>query len=117
MHRIQRFIEANSGRIGYALAVAALPDLGKGSRWTSDPSFSCRDTILDNPEFVSVLRVVLRDGHVIVPIRRSAARRMQVFACDISTSATGGSPPTGHATRPRFLRRFTCLVAEAFDEQ
>jgi hypothetical protein len=67
MQRIRRFIEANSGRIGYALTAAALPDLGKGSRWTSDPSFSVADTILDDAEFVSVLRVVLRDGHVIVP--------------------------------------------------
>jgi hypothetical protein len=67
MRRIQRFIEANSGRIGYALTAAALPDLGKGSHWTSDPSFNVADTILDNPEFVSVLKTVLRDGHVIVP--------------------------------------------------
>jgi hypothetical protein len=68
MHRIQRFIEANSGRIGYALTASALPDPGKGSRWTADPSFNVADTILDNPEFVTVLRVVLRDGHVIVPM-------------------------------------------------
>jgi hypothetical protein len=67
MRRIQRFIEADSGRIGYALTADALPDPGNGSRWTSDPSFNVADTILDNPEFVTVLRVVLRDGHVIVP--------------------------------------------------
>lgn len=73
MHRIQRFIEANSGRIGYALTATALPDPGKGAQWKSDPSFSVADTILDNPEFVSVLRMVLRDGHVIVPTPGSAA--------------------------------------------
>jgi hypothetical protein len=75
MRRIQRFIEANSGRIGYALTAAALPDLGKGSRWTSDPSFNVADTILNDPEFVTVLRVVLRDGHVIVPAPGPAASR------------------------------------------
>jgi hypothetical protein len=74
MHRIQRFVEANSGRIGYALTAAALPDSGNGSRWTSDPSFNVADTILDHPEFVTVLRVVLRDGHVIVPTPGTAAK-------------------------------------------
>jgi hypothetical protein len=67
VQRIQKFVEVNSGRIGYALTAAALPDPGKDATWKSDPSFSVADTILDNPEFVTVLRVVLRDGHVIVP--------------------------------------------------
>jgi hypothetical protein len=67
VHRIQKFVEATSGRIGYALTAAALPDPGKGAIWKPDPSFNVADTILDNPEFVSVLRVVLRDGHVIKP--------------------------------------------------
>ena len=67
MRRIQRFIEANSGRIGYALTAAAMPINGDDAIWKPDSSFSVADTILDNPEFVSVLRVVLRDGHVIVP--------------------------------------------------
>jgi hypothetical protein len=68
MHRIQRFVEAKSGRIGYALTVTALPKTADGAVWTPDPSFNVADTILDNPEFVSVLRVVLREGHVIVPM-------------------------------------------------
>ena len=67
MHRVQRFVEATSGRIGFALTAAALPDAGDGGVWKPDASFSVADAILDNPEFVSVLRVVLRDGHVIVP--------------------------------------------------
>jgi hypothetical protein len=70
MHRIQRFVEANSGRIGYALTVAALPETGDGAIWKPDPLFNVADSILDNPEFVSVLRVVLRDGHVIVPMAK-----------------------------------------------
>jgi hypothetical protein len=70
MHRIQRFVEANSGRIAYALTIAALPETGDGAMWNPDPSFNVADTILDNPEFVSVLRVVLREGHVIVPMAK-----------------------------------------------
>lgn len=67
MHRIQRFTETVGGRIGFALTAAALPDAGEGGVWKPDASFNVADAILDNPEFVSVLRVVLRDGHVIVP--------------------------------------------------
>jgi hypothetical protein len=67
MHRIQRFVEATSGRIGYALTETALPGVDHGAMWKPDPSFNVADTILDNPEFVLVLRTVLRDGHVIVP--------------------------------------------------
>jgi hypothetical protein len=68
MHRIQRFVESTSGRIGYALTETALPGGDHGGVWKPDPSFNVADTILDNPEFVSVLRAVLRDGHVIVPM-------------------------------------------------
>ena len=32
-------------------------------RGNPDPSFNVADAILEDPEFVSVLRVVLRDGH------------------------------------------------------
>lgn len=71
MHRIQRFVEATSGRIGFALSAAALPDTGDGAIWRPDPSFNVADAILDNPEFVSVLRVVLRDGHLIVPAAKA----------------------------------------------
>jgi hypothetical protein len=67
MHRIQRFIEANGGRIGYALTETALPGGDHSGVWKPDPSFNVADTILDDPEFVSVLKAVLRDGHAIVP--------------------------------------------------
>jgi hypothetical protein len=67
MHRVQKYVEVSSGRVGYALTVGALSKASHGSKWESDPSFNVADTILDNPEFVSVLRVVLRNGHVIVP--------------------------------------------------
>jgi hypothetical protein len=67
VHRIQRFTETVGGRIGFALVAADLPDAGDGGVWKPDASFSVADAILDNPEFVSVLRAVLRDGHAIVP--------------------------------------------------
>jgi hypothetical protein len=66
VHRVQKFIEVGSGRVGYALTATALDEASNG-RWKPDPSFNVADAILDDPEFVSVLRVVLRDGHVIVP--------------------------------------------------
>jgi hypothetical protein len=67
VHRVQKFVEVGSGRIGYALTSAALSETSDGATWEPDPSFNVADAILDDPEFVSVLRVVLRDGHVIVP--------------------------------------------------
>jgi hypothetical protein len=67
VHRVRKYVEVGSGRIGYALTETALSKAGDGGRWESDPSFNVADAILDNPEFVSVLRVVLRDGHVIFP--------------------------------------------------
>ena len=67
MHWVRRFVEVGSGRVGYAMTAAPLLDISAGSQWELDPSFSVADAILDNPEFVAVLRVVLRDGHVIVP--------------------------------------------------
>jgi hypothetical protein len=53
------FVEATSGRIGYALTETVLPGVDHGAMWKPDPSFNVADTILDNPEFVSVLRTVL----------------------------------------------------------
>jgi hypothetical protein len=70
MHRIQKFVEVGSGRIGYALNAAALPEPVKGVEWEPDSSFSVADSILDNPDFASVLRAVLRDGHVIMPAEK-----------------------------------------------
>jgi hypothetical protein len=67
MHRVQKFIEDGSGRVGYAMTAAALSEASNGAAWQRDPSFSVADSILDNPEFVSVLKVVLRDGHAIIP--------------------------------------------------
>ena len=67
VHRVQKFVEVGSGRIGYALTSAALSEASGGATWKPDPAFSVADAILDDPEFVSVLRVVLRDGHVMVP--------------------------------------------------
>jgi hypothetical protein len=55
----------------YALTAAALCDASDGAKWKPDPSFNVADTILDDPEFVSVLRVVLRDGHAIVLERKT----------------------------------------------
>ena len=67
MHRVRRFVEVASGRIGYAMTAAVLTVASNGAKWNSDPSFSVADAILADPEFVSLLKAVLRDGHVIVP--------------------------------------------------
>ena len=64
MHRVRKFVEVGSGRIGYAMTATTLAGVSNG---TKDPSFNIGDAILEDPEFVSVLRVVLRDGHKIVP--------------------------------------------------
>ena len=69
MHRVRKFVEVGSGRIGYAMTAATLSDVSNGRKWNPDPSFNVADAILDNPEFVSVLRVVLRDGHIIAPAK------------------------------------------------
>jgi hypothetical protein len=67
VHRIQKFVEVGTGRIGYAMTAAALSEAGNGAEWNPDPSFNVAQAILDDPAFASVLRVVLRDGHVVVP--------------------------------------------------
>jgi hypothetical protein len=67
VYRVQKFIEVGSGRIGYAMTAAALPEVSNGAKWNPDPSFNVADAILADPELVSVLKVVLRDGHVLVP--------------------------------------------------
>jgi hypothetical protein len=67
VHRVRRFVEVASGRIGYAMTAAVLTDASNGAKWNLDPSFSVADAILADPEFVSLLKAVLRDGHVIVP--------------------------------------------------
>jgi hypothetical protein len=66
VHRVRKFVEVGSGRIGYAMTAATLSDVSNGRKWNPDPSFNVADAILDDPEFVSVLRLVLRDGYTIV---------------------------------------------------
>ena len=46
---------------------AALSEVSDGAKWNPDPSFSVAEALLADPEFASVLKVVLRDGHVTVP--------------------------------------------------
>ncbi|MEH2561634.1 hypothetical protein [Bradyrhizobium sp. AZCC 2289] len=53
---------------------AALFEVGNGAKWNPDPSFSVADAILADPEFASVLRVVLRDGHVLVPALKAKGK-------------------------------------------
>jgi hypothetical protein len=67
VHRVQKFIEVSTGRIGYAMTEVALSEASNGAKWNPDPSFRVADTLLADPEFASVLRTVLRDGHVMVP--------------------------------------------------
>ncbi len=67
MHRVRKFVEVGSGRIGYAMTAATLSEVSNGTKWNPDLSFNVADAILDNPEFISVLRAVLRDGHVMAP--------------------------------------------------
>jgi hypothetical protein len=50
MHRVQKYVEVSSGRVGYALTVGALSKASHGSRWKPDPSFNVADTILDDPD-------------------------------------------------------------------
>jgi len=45
---------------------AALSEVSNGAKWNPDPSFNVADAILADPEFASVLKTVLRDGHVMV---------------------------------------------------
>ncbi len=43
MHRVRKFVEVDTGRIGYALTVDALSQASKGTKWNPDPSFSVGD--------------------------------------------------------------------------
>ena len=74
VHRVQKFVEVGSGRIGYAMAATALSDVSNGAKWNPDPSFNVADVILAYPEFASVLKVVLRDGHVMVPALKAKGK-------------------------------------------
>ena len=46
---------------------AALSEVSNGAKWNLDPAFSVADALLANPEFASVLKTVLKDGHLLVP--------------------------------------------------
>ena len=67
MHRVRKFVEVGSSRIGYAMTEAALSEVSNGAKWNPDPSFNVADAILADREFASVLKTVLRDGHVMAP--------------------------------------------------
>ena len=67
MRGVHKFVEVGSGRVGYAMTEAALSEVSNGAKGNPDPSFSVADAILADPEFASVLRMVLRDGYVMVP--------------------------------------------------
>jgi hypothetical protein len=74
VHRVQKFVEDGSGRVGYALTSATLSEASGGATWQPDPAFNVADAILDDPEFASVLREVLRDGHVMVPALKAKGK-------------------------------------------
>jgi hypothetical protein len=74
VHRIRKFVEVGSGRIGYAMTESALSEVSNGGRWNPDPSFNVADAILADPEFASVLKAVLRVGHVLVPALKAKGK-------------------------------------------
>jgi hypothetical protein len=74
VHGVRRFVEVESGRIGYALTAAVLSDASNGATWEPDPSFSVADAILDDPKFASLLIAVLRDRHVIAPAPKAKGK-------------------------------------------
>jgi hypothetical protein len=49
-------------------------EVSNGAKWNPDPSFSVTDAILADPEFVSVLKTVLRDGYVLVPALKAKGK-------------------------------------------
>jgi hypothetical protein len=49
------------------MTAAVLTAASNGAKWDPDPSFSVADAMLADPEFVFLLKAVLRDGHVIGP--------------------------------------------------
>ena len=74
MHRVRKFIEVGSGRIGYAMTEAALSEVSNGAKWNQDPSFSVADALLADPEFASVLKTVLKEGYVVVPATKAKGK-------------------------------------------
>jgi hypothetical protein len=74
VHRIRKFVEVGSGRIGYAMTESALSEVSNGGSWNPDPSFNVADAILEDPDFASVLKAVLRDGHVMIPALKAKGK-------------------------------------------
>ena len=74
MHRVRKFVEVSTGRVGYAMTEAALSEVSNGAKWNPDSSFNVADAVLADPGFASVLRVVLRDGHVMVPALKAKGK-------------------------------------------
>jgi hypothetical protein len=74
-HRVRKFVEVGSGRIGYAMTEAKLSEVSNGAKWIPVSSFSVADAILADPEFASVLRAVLRDGHVVLQAPKAKEKR------------------------------------------
>jgi hypothetical protein len=68
VQRVRKFVEVGSSRIGYAMTETVLSEVSNGAKWSPDPSFNVADAILADPDFATILKVVLRDGHVIVPV-------------------------------------------------
>jgi hypothetical protein len=56
------------------MTAAALSEVSNGAKWNPDPSFSVADAILADPEFASVLKVVLREGHVLAPAPKAKGK-------------------------------------------
>jgi hypothetical protein len=69
VHRVRKFVEVSTERVGYAMTAAALSEVSNGATWNPDPSFSVAEAILDDPEFASLLRVVFegRPCHGVSP--------------------------------------------------
>jgi hypothetical protein len=65
----------------------ALSEVSNGAKWNPDPSFNVADAILANPEFASVLKVVLRDGHVLVPAPTGAGKTLGPHTARLSSAA------------------------------
>ena len=74
MHRVRKFVEVGSGRIGYAMTAASLSKVSNGAKWKSVSSFSVVDAVMADPDFVSVLRAVPKDGHVVMSSATAKAK-------------------------------------------
>src|SRR5712692_9261369 len=60
------------------MTATALSEVSNGAKWNPDPSFNVAAAILADPEFASVLKVVLRDGHVMVPALKAKGNEAKI---------------------------------------